>query len=185
MEHTLQRYIMSIQKNRPAIAYDLLDKRVRYQVTKEEFIAKWKTVQPELKAQARQLQALLNQKIKMQAKAQVIFPSGVRAKLGYYSNGWQIEEELLSAQEAGTPAEVLRAFFNAIEQRNYKRVMQLLAKSLRESIEREIADRQANLKRALQQEIEIIGNRARLDYGPGHKIELIKEEGQWRVLQLN
>ena len=185
MEHTLQRYIASIEQNQPATAYSLLDESVRRQITEEEFIAKWKTLQPELKAQASQLRTVLTHKTKMQAKADVIFPSGARAKLGHYSNSWQIEEEIFGPQQAKAPVEVLRAFLNALEQRNYKNLMQLLAKSLRESIEREIAERQTRLKRALQHEIDIRGNHARLDFGSGYKLELIKEEGQWRILQLN
>jgi len=41
------------------------------------------------------------------------------------------------------------------------------------------------LKQALGQEIEVTGNRARIQYDPRFKIELVNEDGEWRVLDLD
>jgi len=120
------------------------------------------------------------------AHAMLAYPSGPRATLSLEKNTeWKIEESIAVAPAAATPIEAIRAFIRAVEQRSYEAVMRTLAKSVRENIERDIEERISKLKAALNQEIEVTGNRARLQYDPKFRIELLNEDGQWRVQDLD
>ncbi len=152
-------------------------------MTPAEFTARWKTLRAELRAQAAQLKVALERPIKAQAK--VSYPSGSRASLTYLGNRWQIDEGIAVSGGAATPVDALKSFMRAVESRSYEAVMRCLARSVREGIERDIAERLGKLRQALSQEIEVTGGRARLQYEPRFKIELIQEEGEWRILDLD
>jgi hypothetical protein len=182
-QETLRRYVHAIESDHPTDAYVLLDESIRKQMTPTEFIARWKSLRVELQAQAVQLKPLLGKPVK--ARAQVSFPSGARASLSYADDLWKIDDGIALSGGAATPADALRAFIRAVESRNYELVMRFLARSVRDSIERDITERVAKLKHALNHEIEVTGGRARLQYDPRYKIELIQEEGEWRILDLD
>jgi len=182
-QETLRRYIKAVDADHPAEAYALMDESVRKQMTPTEFAARWKTLRLELQAQAVQLKPLLAKPVK--ARAQVTFPSGGRASLTYVDDRWKIDDGVALSGGAATPADALKAFIRAVESRNYELVMRFMARSVRESIERDITERLAKLRQALNQEIEVTGGRARLQYDPRYKIELIQEEGEWRILDLD
>jgi hypothetical protein len=46
-------------------------------------------------------------------------------------------------------------------------------------------DRLNRLKQGLNREIEVTGNKARLRYHRRYKIELIKENGRWKILDFD
>ena len=180
---TLRQYIDAINANQPAAAYALMDESVRRQMTLSEFVARWKSVQPELREQAAQLRETLAKPIK--ARAQLTYPTGTRATLLLDDSRWQLDEGIAVTVATATPIDALRAFVRAVEQRSYDAVVKLLAKQVRENIERDIGERLSKLKQSLNQEIEVTGNRARLQYDPRYKIELTNEDGQWKVMDFD
>jgi delta 1-pyrroline-5-carboxylate dehydrogenase len=183
-QETLRRYVAAIEADQPVAAYALLDESQRRQLSQAEFVARWRTLKPELKAQAAQLQAALQKPIG--ARAMLVYPSGTRAVLSLDPQSrWQIEEGIAVTPHTATPIDAIRAFIRAVESRSYEAVTKLLAKSVRENIEQDIVDRMAKLKAALGQEIEVTGNKAKLQYDAKYKIELLNEDGQWRVLDID
>jgi hypothetical protein len=178
-QDTLQRYLAAIDKNNPVEAYALMDESLRRQMTQTEFVTKWNAHQQELKEQAVAIRAAWSKPLK--ARAQITYASGTRAHLSLEDRRWQIDEGIAVTLQAATPIDALRAFIRAVEQRSYEGVMKLLAKPVRENIERDINDRLSKLKQALNQEIEVTGSRARIQYDPRFKIELTNEDGQWKV----
>ena len=180
---TLRRYVEAVETDRPDDAYRLLDEGVRSRMTPAEFASQWKSLRAELQAQAVRLKAALGKPVK--ARAQVSYPAGGRAMLSYSDDRWRIDDGVALSGGAATPSDALKAFVRAVESRSYEAVMRLLARSVRESIERDVAERVAKLKEAAGQEIEVTGVRARLQYAPRFKVELIHEEGEWRILDLD
>lgn len=182
-QETLRRYAKAVEADRPEEAYALMDESVRKQMTPSEFAARWKGLRAELLSQSTLLKAAAEKPIR--ARAQVTLPNGGHANLSLTNESWRIEDGVAFSGGAATPADALRAFIRAVESRNYEAVMRLLARSVRENIERDIAERTAKLKRSLNQEIEVTGGRARLQYDAKYKIELIQEEGEWRIQDLD
>ncbi len=183
-QDTLRRYADAIDADQPVAAYALLDEGLRRQMTQAEFVSRWRELRAELKVQAGLIRAALAKPIA--ARAVLTYPTGPRAQLTLErGSDWKLEEGIAVAPGAATPIEAIRAFIRAVESRSYEAVMRTLAKSVRENIERDVQERISKLKAALNQEIEVTGNRARLQYDPKFRIELMNEDGQWRVLDLD
>jgi hypothetical protein len=177
------RYATAIEADQPKAAYDLLSDALRTQVTEADFMARWKSLRQELQAQAAQLRAVLGKGT--EARAVVVYPSGFRARLACRGNEWRVEDEITSPLMTSTPAETLRAFVRAVEERDFDAAMRLLARPLRESVEKEIKDRVSKLRQALDREIEVSGGRARLQYDARSKVELVNEDGHWRIVTID
>jgi hypothetical protein len=179
----VDKYIAAVESNRPDLAYQLLDEEVRRRVSKSEFITRWRDARKELSHQAAMLKQV---KGPTEVHARVDYPSGLRAQLVYVDSSWKIQKNVTSAPlSTPTPADAIKAFIWAVEKRDYQAVMKLVSKSMRETIEREITDRLERLKEGLNREIEVTGNKARLRYDRRYKLELIKEGGQWKILDFD
>lgn len=178
-DQVVRQYIAAINANRPEQAYSLLDAKTRRQVSKNQFVNRWNQARAELKDQAALLRAGLDKPF--QIRAHVEYAQGAVSDLSYVDGRWRIKEGITIKLQTATPEDAVRAFIQAVEQRDYETVMQLLSRSAREVIEREINDRVSRAKAALKQQIEVTGNKARVQYGPSDKLELIKEDGQWRI----
>jgi hypothetical protein len=179
----VEQYIAAVEANRPDLAYKLLDEKVRRRVSKNEFIARWRDARRELSHQASQLKQTRGPS---EVQAKVGYPSGLQANLIYVDSNWKIQKNVTSTPlSTPTPVEAIKAFIWAVEKRDYQAVMKLVSKSMRETIEREIMDRLDRLKKGLDREIEVTGNKARLRYDRRYKLELIKEGGQWKILDFD
>jgi hypothetical protein len=76
----------------------------------------------------------------------------------------------------------LRAFVRALERRDVDQVMALMARQVRTNLERNLRERLDRMKVALGKDsIEIHGDRAELRYDRQWRIQLVRENGQWRV----
>ena len=181
-DRVVHGYIAAVRANRPDLAYQLLDKKVRRRVSKNEFISRWRGARQELADQATQLRGAGKT---LSVRARVEHPGGVTSDLVWSDGSWHIKGGVTVKLRTTTPKHALRALIHAVEQRDYRKVMQLIARSRRESIEQEITDRISRLKKGLDQEIEVTGNKARLQYDRRFKIELIKEDGQWKILDFD
>ena len=171
---TLRHYIAAIQSDRPEQAYELLDARVRRQVSKNAFVRRWRALRGELLVQAQQLEATLDRPPEIRAR--VGYGAALRPRLVFVDNQWKINEDVTTPQTT-TPVEALRAQIQAMEQQDYQGLVRLLSTAARTGLK----DRLEKLKKGIHLEIEVTGNRARLQYDPQYKIELRKEEGQWKI----
>ena len=185
-QDVLQRYVKAIETDQPAVAYDLLHKNVRRSVSRTEFIRRWKEMRPELKEQAATLKK--QPKLAVKAGASLVFSSGIRMKVVYdKSLRWNLENGFPVAAHTPTPVHAIKAFLSAVEQRNFRALMKLLSKNIQQRTEERVETWVSGLKEALElaDEIEVSGTTARLKFGNRNFIELVQEEGQWKVTKVN
>ena len=175
----LRQYIGAVRANQPAKAYALLHDSVRRRMTKEEFVSRWKTVRDELGDQAAHLEKRLAKPLDVRAEVQ--FANGGQAKLRMAADGWRIHGGINVSFSTATPKETLRALLRAVKRRDYHAVMRLMSKSVREGLEKEIDDRVKRLGEGLTKSLIVEGGRATLKLGENFKIELVKEDGRWKV----
>jgi hypothetical protein len=182
----MRAYVAALRADNADSAYSLLAEDVRKTMTRAEFKARWATLAAERNAQANELDGRLARG-NVPEYAKVIFRSGAAAELSFVDDQWQLEGDVTVVVRSRTPSEALDAFVRAIEARNYRSVMQLLAKSVQQTIERDVERRLAQLKTSLKnkQSIAVRGARATLQYSPEYKVELINENGNWRVLDFD
>lgn len=174
---TLQQYIGAIRANHPSAAYQLLDDATRQRVSLEEFRRRWQTSSRELASQADMLETSLR-KAPPVLTAQIALEKG-RTKLAYLKS-WQITSGIEIGSGGSTPKEAVEALLRAAERRDYLAVKRLMTQPVAQAFEGEINKRIKKVRSALTKKIVIRGNRAfvRAD---NYKLELVKEDGQWRV----
>ena len=185
-QDVLQRYLKAIETDQPTVAYDLLHKNVRRSVSRTEFIRRWKEMRPELKAQAATLKK--QPKLSVKAGASLVYSSGIRMKVVYdKSKRWNLENGFPVVAHTPTPVHAIKAFLSAVEQRNFRALMKLLSKSKQQRTEERVDTWVSGLKEALElaDEIEVSGTTARLKFGNRHSIELVQQEGQWKVTSVD
>jgi hypothetical protein len=179
-EDLLNRYLKTVEDDDPKSAWTLLGEKVQGEMTESEFIRGWREFRLEIRERAKLVKEKLKGPIGISAK--LLYPSGLEVDLTW-SHGWKIQKNLFVP--CRTPQEAITVILAAAEQRNLPALMRLLSKSTRDSIEQLIRDRIEKLKKANGQEIEVNGNRARLQLDARSKIELIFEDGQWRILEID
>lgn len=99
---------------------------------------------------------------------------------------WTIESGLSINFASTRPIDTLRALAQAIERRNYSAVMKLVAQATRKTIEKNVKERLETLQRWLEKRdsIDVTGDRALIRFGH-YKIELVREDGRWKVLDFD
>lgn len=178
----LQRYVEAVESDQPAVAYKLLHRNVRRTVSRAEFIRRWKEMRPELREQVRQLKK--QRKLAVKANAVLRYSSGIRMKLVYDKRRrWSLENGYPIAASTPTPEHAIRAFLAAVEQRNLRAVSKLLSAKRRQNVDERLDLWVSSLREALElaDEIEVTGTTARLKFGSRYVIELVRQDGHWKV----
>ena len=178
----VDQYVAAIEANRPDLAYRLLDRRVRQRVSKKDFVSRWKGCQAELKQQARALRARSGARHTLKVRARAEYASGLRADLVYRDENWKIERNIIeSPRSTATPEDAVKALIWAVEQRDFQAVMSVLSGPARKTVERAISRRIKQLRQGLGRGFEVTENKARLRYGRQFKLDLVREDGEWKI----
>lgn len=171
----------AIARNDPHAAYLLLSSSLRARLSEADFTLQWKSTQADLSVQEEALQA----------------PHPVRDATGETDDGraWPLARDpdgwrvaVARPLEAGgdTPEDTVRRLVAAVEARDFDAVLALLAEPERALLEQALADRVTRLKAALRKgAIESTGNAARLRYDPRYHLDLVQENGRWRIADFN
>jgi len=183
----LAAYASALERNDARAAYALLAPPVRAHTSEADFAARWRSSTEERRAQAAELRASLRGPRAIDEWAAVVFPDGGRVPLARDDDGWRLTSTALGEAHAATPVEALRQLAQALEARRFDLVVNLLGEPLRSEVERQLRERLEQLRAALDQgrELEVVGDRARLQYGPGFRIDLHRQGGEWRIHDLN
>jgi hypothetical protein len=180
-EPALAAWRQAIAKNDPHAAYQLLSSALRTRVTEADFALQWKAAQADLSAQEEALHA----------------PHAVRHAAGELADGrawplvhdsdrWRIAAAHPIDPGGDTPEDALRRLIAGVDAHDFDAVVALLAEPLRGTLESALADRLARLKAALRRgAIEASGNTARVRYDPRYHLDLVRENGRWRVADFN
>lgn len=127
--------------------------------------------------------------------AEITTPRGERLRLAQTNAGWRIVDVDLLLED--TPERALATFFAAFEARDWPALRPLipgesqgalseesqLAAHLLALVER-VRRAQAGLEAGPRSPAVITGDRAHLDYGPGRSVRFLRENGRWRILDL-
>lgn len=127
--------------------------------------------------------------------AEVSTPRGERLRLAQTAEGWRIVDVDLLLED--TPERALATFFAAFEARDWPALRPLipaeaqgalaeesqLAAHLLALVER-VHRAQVALEAGPRSPVVITGDRAHLDYGPGRSVRFQRENGRWRILDL-
>lgn len=188
---TVRAFSEALRANRPRDAYDLLSEDYRQRTTFEEFEA-YLTDHPD---EARDIATLLT-RIDGDAEVSAIvrYADGQELALVQEDGVWRITGNPANLYDQTTPRAAVRSFVRAMERRRYDIVLRLVPNAsregmdearLRESFEgegrEEIERLLASLRANLDNPIEEVGDRATMSYGEGAAVQLVLEDGLWKI----
>ncbi|MCD6498744.1 MAG: hypothetical protein J7M25_10670 [Deltaproteobacteria bacterium] len=194
----LKAYVQAVEQNRPHDAYQLMDTKYRKRVNERSFVRHWKAYYPELKLDAIRLRKLLadmgkvekhkkgkKEHAAIQARAMGESKAGQKVILTWSKGCWGVESGA-GVQFAGVgPKGTLLSLVHAIQSQDFAAFVRLLSRGRRRALLDAMGSRLIKLKAALSQPVQVNGNRVRFYYGPSYFVELIREDGVWKVVDFN
>jgi len=185
-EPALAAWRQAVAKGDAHAAYKLLSSSLRGRVSESDFALQWKAAQADLSAQEEALHAPYAVR-----RASVELPDGRAWPLVRDADRWRVAAAHPLEPGGDTPEDALRRLLAAIDARDFDALLGLLAEPLRTTIEQALADRVSRLKTAVRHGgIEMSGSSssgisARLRYDARYHIDLVLENGRWRVADFN
>ncbi|HEX8951988.1 MAG TPA: hypothetical protein VF945_09090 [Polyangia bacterium] len=180
-EPTLAAWQRAIAAGDAHAAYRLLSSSLRARTSEADFTLQWKAAAADLSAQEEALHA---PHALRQATGEL--PDGRAWPLVRDPDRWRVAAAHPLEPGGDTPEDALRRLIAAVDARDFDAVVALLAEPLRGTLEQALADRLSRLKAALRRgAIEASGNTARVRYEPRYHLDLIQENGRWRLADFN
>lgn len=181
----LKEYLEAIEGDDPQAAYRLMDEGYRKRVSKEQYLKRWKTYRKELLEYARRARAALKEKKNKEVTVEAKFKSGQSTTLVWQDGKWRLHEGAGTEIAGSGPKSTLIALVRAVDERDFKAFLKLLTRGRRRALVREIFKRLERLKANLDRPLEKRGTRVRFQYDSRHYIDLVKEDGVWKIYDFN
>jgi hypothetical protein len=189
---TLQSYALALREKRVDDAYALLSRDARARVSYAEFDRM-------VSENAREIEdisaSLLEPAEPPKVTATLSSPDGESLLLVYEGDGWHVDGSAFDLYGQGTPRAALESFVRAFDNKRYDVLLRFVPEAKREGLTEEQlkqaweGDQRPQIERLTQAlkaslpnvQIEVLGARATVAYGPGGNVELIQEQGTWRI----
>ena len=188
----LRSYALALRESRTADAYALLSQEAQARLSYADFsrmVAENGREIDDVSA------GLLQPAEASRVTATLTSPDGDTLLLVYEGDAWRVDGSALNLYSQDSPAVALQSFVRAFDNQRYDVLLRFVPESKREGLTREQLERAwkgeqreqvERLTQALKASlpnvrIEIIGDRATAAYGAGGTVELIHEQGAWRI----
>ncbi len=130
--------------------------------------------------------------------ATVTTPGGESLLLIYEEGGWRVDGSAIDLYSQATPETAVRSFVRAYENNRFDVLMRFVPDTKREGLDEQklkkawTGEQKAEMDRLTQAlsaalataRFERIGERATMAYGAGGTVELVREQGAWKVEEL-
>ncbi|MDB4969404.1 MAG: hypothetical protein JWN44_5093 [Myxococcales bacterium] len=180
-EPALAAWRQAIRAHDAHAAYALLSSSLRARISEPDFALQWKASEGDLSAQE---EALHGRVAIRRATGQLA--DGRAWPLERDADGWRVAAARPLEPGGDTPEDALRRLVAAVELRDFDALLGLLAEPLRQSLELAVADRLGRLKALLRHApIDSSGDHARVRYDQRYHLDLVRENGRWRIADFN
>jgi hypothetical protein len=180
-EPALVAWRQAIAHHDAPAAYRLLSTALRARTSEADFALQWKSAQADLSAQE---EALAADHTLRRAAGEL--PDGRAWPLAHDDGAWRLAATRPLDPGGDTPEDALRRLIAALEARDFDALSALLAEPLRSTLEQALAERLARLKATVRRGgLEASGNTARIRYDSRYHLDLIQENGRWRIADFN
>jgi hypothetical protein len=188
----VRSYALALREGRTADAYALLSAEARGRVSQRDF----ERMVEENSREMEDISAgLLAPAEVPRVTATLTSPEGERLLLVYEDDGWRVDGSALDLYARDTPEATLASFVRAFNNKRYDVLMRfvpeakragLTEEQLRRAWEGEQRPQVEQLTQALAAsmpnlQVEVLGTRATATYGTGGTVELVHEQGGWRI----
>ena len=192
---TLDRYSAALKSKDYATAYELMSASFRAKHSKDEFIRMMQENQREVGETASRLQGSAEQ---MEITAEFRYGLGDTMRLVRENGGWRIATNPVAFYSHATPRDALRSFVRAYRLERWDIMLRFVPNNYRErmdvnmlreqftGIHREEIEVMMNMLEAnIDEPIEDKGNEARMPYGERFEVQFVREDGKWKVKDLD
>lgn len=177
----LNAWAHAIAADQPTEAWKLLSSTLRKGGNESDFALGWHAAAADLATQ----QPWLAKPWTLR-RAESELPDGRAVPLVREGNLWRIAAVRPQSIGGDTPEDAVRRLIAAVESRDFDAILGLLGEPLRATVENSLADRLEHLKAALHKGgLESSGNPTRIRYDARYHIDLVQENGRWRIADFN
>jgi hypothetical protein len=188
----LRAYAVALREQRVADAYALLSRDARARVSYPVFSRM-------VAENAREIEdisaSLLEPAEAPSVTATLSSPDGDSLLLVYEGESWHVDGSAFDPYGQSTPRTALESFVRAFDNKRYDVLLRFVPEAKRQGLSAEQlqqaweGDQRPQVERLTQAlkaslpnvHIEVLGTRATAAYGPGGNVELIQEQGTWRI----
>lgn len=194
-DETLRAYAQAIRQGRAQAAYDLLSEDAKKSIPFDAFSRIVKENPQEVSELAASLERPADPP---RVTATVASPGGPVLLLVYEDGEWRIDGSSVDLYSQATPERAVLAFVRAFDNRRFDVLLRFVPNGQRGALtpsalekawtgeqREEVGRMMTALKAALPTaRFEILGERATMAYGAGGNLELVRENGAWKVEDL-
>lgn len=173
-----QEYARAIEAGNADKLYELLDAEGQRALSRAEVKRLLLASKAEMLARARRLSAPQSQ---VSAEGVVRFRDGEQAVLALEDGVFRVQSAGVLPVGANTPEQAISELRRALARRSYAAVSRVLTKQSRIDLEVLLRSLSEGLREPSALQIEADGDRATVTAPGGHRIELRREDGQWKV----
>lgn len=177
--------IAALGSDNPHRAYDLLSDDAKAKISYREFEEQWKQSAAERAWQTAALRDSLRGAPDVGERAIVGYSDGKSVPLERDGKIWRVEAPLVTRAQTPRPRDAIRAFAEAIEDRDVSAALSMLSKRRRDVLARQIEGFLGGLGKRVNDVIdEYEGDHAELRWdenGVRYRVLLLREDGEWRI----
>jgi len=194
-DNTLERYGTALKNHDFATAYDLMSSNFRVKVTRDDYVRTMRDNNREVNETADRLRG---KKGSMEVSAEFEYGLGDTMRMVQEDGQWRIATYPLGFYDQSTPKAALRSFIRAYRLERWDVMLRFVPNSYREKMDVKKMQAQftgpsreqmENLINTLEANVDepIIerGNDARMSYGDRYTVQFLKEEGAWKLKDLD
>lgn len=180
---TLAAWSRAVASRDARAAWALLDDDARGGLDEARFAALFVENRAELEGQAQAIAARAREPVVAQAR--VVLVDGEVVVLVLEDGAWRIDGGVLSAPGLRTPEDAVASLRRALQRRSLPGVLRVLARTTRGDVEAELTRLLDATEDPADLEIEVQGDNAVVRLTGGAHIQLVRESGEWRVVDVD
>ncbi len=192
---TLDKYGLALKNHDFSAAYDLMSSSYRGKVSREDYVRMMRDNAREVNETAERLRG---KKGNLEVSAEFEYGLGDTMRLVQEDGHWKIATNPLGFYDQSTPKAALRSFIRAYRLERWDVMLRFVPNSYREKMDAKKMQAQftgpskeqmENLINTLEANVDepIIerGNDARMSYGDRYTVQFLKEDGAWKLKDLD
>ena len=192
---TIELYRAALERKDFAVAYDMMSSSFRARHTQEEFVRMMEENPGEVDETVTQLGRASQE---MEIGAALRYGQDERLRLVREDERWRIATNPIRFYGQATPREALRSFLRAHRLERWEIMLRLIPDRYREHMDVDMLRQQFQgehrddmtlllgiLAANAEEPITEKGNEARMPYGERYEVEFIREDGLWKILDID
>jgi hypothetical protein len=192
---TLDKYSTALKAHDYAAAYDLMSSSFRGKVSRDDYVRMMRDNSNEVTETADRLRGRHSS---IEVSAEFEYGLGDQMRLVQESGRWRIATNPLSFYDQSTPQSALRSFIRAYKLARWDIMLRFVPNTWREKMD--VGKLKAQFTGPSKEQMDVLmstleanvdepiverGNDARMSYGEKYEVKFVKEDGVWKLKDLD